>query len=161
MTELDPLTIDQQRRVVLAKAARGVLASSTLVSSSGPPVDDVIALATWLEGPPWFPTYRDDFADGVKEEGPRDGWGDEAHVTGFEARYGGEDQIRADHEDDIRYTEDCEDTPTTGLLSLTKPYGELNEFERVGLGRLREAIEELDAQNYPEHDDPADGRGSE
>lgn len=161
MTELSPLHHDQQVRVELAVQAGLILRTGTLVSRGSASAEEIIKLARWLEGPPWFPTYRDDFADGVKEEGPRDGWGDEAHVTGFEARYGGEDQIRADHEDDIRYTEDCEDTPTTGLLSLTKPYGELNEFERVGLGRLREAIEELDAQNYPEHDDPADGRGSE
>lgn len=121
------LTIEQQRRVVLAQSARGILASTTLISSSGPSADEVVRLASWLEGPDWFPVFNGEDVQGVTEEGPRDGWGDDVPPD----------------EDEIRYTEDCEDAPTKGLLDITKPYSELSGFEVIALGRLGEAMRQL------------------
>lgn len=44
------LSTGQERRVVLAQKARGILTNTTLISSSGPSAKEVVKLATWLEG---------------------------------------------------------------------------------------------------------------
>lgn len=156
MTEQDEvLTVEQQRRVVLAKAARGVLANSTLVSSSGPPVDDVIKLASWMEGPDlkvalWTsqPTHLHSVGYGPvgdDEEGPKDGWGGREDVPPGE---------------DIRYTEDCEDEPLydvppkhVDVLALVR------ESQQRSLGLVAPFPREQYPDAYPaeEHD----GRGTE
>lgn len=45
------LTITQRQRVLLAQKARGILTNTTLISSSGPSAEEIVRLASWMEGP--------------------------------------------------------------------------------------------------------------
>lgn len=134
------LTLTQQRRVVLAQKARGILTNQTIVSSSGTTADEIVRLAIWLEGPTLSEGYGP-----VGDDEPGEGWGDDRYTEPCcedqidPQRYGGEDQVEHDHATDIAYSERVWDVPTQSVQSVSGVIGihPLGIDDRRELANLR------------------------